>query len=287
MTFYAGFDTDIFPGQLQLDWLKSNTNLSWCGYYLAPAPNHPDDSWMGNRQALIEQGWGAAADLRRPTGRIEHPDRCTRHRRRLASRSPGARRRLSARRLPVYRLGRRQPPRRRRPSLSRRMGGRDRQERLSTRRLLLARSGGFDRIAGGRPESIAGFTHLGLERADDEPAALPGPPRRIPRRHARRLRLCARDGVATPAKLRADARSVAGGPERVEAAGPVRCVHIALAAARHATEPLNSRGLDPTMRLKLFSKWLRSPKPTLIATSVTRGQSSRISISFAFSMRIC
>ncbi|WP_063532992.1 glycoside hydrolase domain-containing protein [Burkholderia sp. MSMB1589WGS] len=58
MPFYAGFDTDIFPGQLQLDWLKSNTNLSWCGYYLAPAPNHPDDSWMGNRQALIEQGWG-------------------------------------------------------------------------------------------------------------------------------------------------------------------------------------------------------------------------------------
>ncbi|AOJ12075.1 glycoside hydrolase domain-containing protein [Burkholderia mayonis] len=58
MTFYAGFDTDIFPGQLQLGWLKSNTNLSWCGYYLAPAPNHPDISWMGNRQALIDQGWG-------------------------------------------------------------------------------------------------------------------------------------------------------------------------------------------------------------------------------------
>lgn len=58
MTFYAGFDTDIFPGQLQLGWLKSNTNLSWCGYYLAPTPNNPDKSWMSNRQALIDQGWG-------------------------------------------------------------------------------------------------------------------------------------------------------------------------------------------------------------------------------------
>lgn len=102
-----------------------------------------------------------------------------------------------------------------------------------------------------------------------------------------RLRLPRRDGVAAPAKPRVDARNDAGGAERVEAERPVRPVHIAMAAARHAIEPLNSRGLNPTMRLKLFSKWLRSPKPTLSATSVTRGQSSRISNSFAFSMRMC
>ncbi|RKP44187.1 glycoside hydrolase domain-containing protein [Trinickia fusca] len=58
MIYYAGFDTDTFPGQAQLDWMKANTNLSWCGYYLAPAPSHDDTGWMGNRQALIDQGWG-------------------------------------------------------------------------------------------------------------------------------------------------------------------------------------------------------------------------------------
>lgn len=58
MTYYAGFDTDTFPGQAQLAWLKTNTNLTWCGYYLAPAPSRDDTSWMGNRHTLIDQGWG-------------------------------------------------------------------------------------------------------------------------------------------------------------------------------------------------------------------------------------
>jgi len=56
--FYAGFDTDIYPGQAQLDWLKANTNLCWCGYYLAPAPSHGNTGWMGNRGALLGKGWG-------------------------------------------------------------------------------------------------------------------------------------------------------------------------------------------------------------------------------------
>jgi hypothetical protein len=60
MTHYAGFDTDINPGLAQLAWLKANTNLRWCGYYLAPAPSHEDPSWMGQRQALLAQGWGLA-----------------------------------------------------------------------------------------------------------------------------------------------------------------------------------------------------------------------------------
>jgi hypothetical protein len=58
MTYYAGFDTEFIPTPAQLDWLKTSTNLSWCGYYLAPAPNQHHISWMGNRQALINQGWG-------------------------------------------------------------------------------------------------------------------------------------------------------------------------------------------------------------------------------------
>jgi Domain of unknown function (DUF1906) len=60
MANYAGFDTDIYPGPTQLAWLKANTNLRWCGYYLAPAPSHPNTSWMGQRQTLRAQGWGLA-----------------------------------------------------------------------------------------------------------------------------------------------------------------------------------------------------------------------------------
>jgi hypothetical protein len=60
MAGFAGFDTDIYPGGAQMGWLKANTNLVWCGYYLAPAPSHDDTSWMGARAALAAQGWGIA-----------------------------------------------------------------------------------------------------------------------------------------------------------------------------------------------------------------------------------
>ncbi|MCD0247589.1 glycoside hydrolase domain-containing protein [Xanthomonas melonis] len=60
MTFYTGFDTDQFPGLPALDWLKNETSLAWCGYYLAPAPSHADTGWMGQRAALTAQGWGLA-----------------------------------------------------------------------------------------------------------------------------------------------------------------------------------------------------------------------------------
>src|ERR1700755_3469138 len=60
MAGFAGFDTDIYPGDSQMAWLKANTNLVWCGYYLAPAPSHHDTSWMGARAALVAQGWGIA-----------------------------------------------------------------------------------------------------------------------------------------------------------------------------------------------------------------------------------
>jgi hypothetical protein len=55
---FAGFDTAYYPGDACLDWLKANTNLVWCGYYLAPAPSHPDKSWMGKRARLAAAGWG-------------------------------------------------------------------------------------------------------------------------------------------------------------------------------------------------------------------------------------
>jgi hypothetical protein len=43
-----------------MTWLKRNTNLTWCGYYLAPAPSHPSTSWMTNRAKLAANGWGFA-----------------------------------------------------------------------------------------------------------------------------------------------------------------------------------------------------------------------------------
>jgi hypothetical protein len=59
MTFYAGFDAAVFPGVETMAWLKSHSNLAWCGYYLAPAPNLAPAaaSWRGQRAALAAS-WG-------------------------------------------------------------------------------------------------------------------------------------------------------------------------------------------------------------------------------------
>ena len=60
MPGFAGFDSADFPGADVMAWLKANTNLVWCGYYLAPAPSHRSTSWMGQRAALQSAGWGVA-----------------------------------------------------------------------------------------------------------------------------------------------------------------------------------------------------------------------------------
>lgn len=61
MPGFPGVDASDFPGAAQMAWLKANTNLAWCGYYLAPAPSHHGTSWMGHRAALQQAGWGIAA----------------------------------------------------------------------------------------------------------------------------------------------------------------------------------------------------------------------------------
>jgi hypothetical protein len=60
MPGFAGLDTSEFPGSAEMAWLKANTNLVWCGYYLAPAPSHASATWMGHRAALQAAGWGVA-----------------------------------------------------------------------------------------------------------------------------------------------------------------------------------------------------------------------------------
>lgn len=59
-TYFAGFDTFIFPGGNTMAWLRKNTNLTWCGYYLAKTPSHQDVSWMGQRENLQSDCWGLA-----------------------------------------------------------------------------------------------------------------------------------------------------------------------------------------------------------------------------------
>jgi hypothetical protein len=60
MSGFAGFDSSDYPGIAEMTWLKSNSNLLWCGYYLGPAPSHSSTSWMGQRKSLETAGWGIA-----------------------------------------------------------------------------------------------------------------------------------------------------------------------------------------------------------------------------------
>ena len=57
---YAGLDASAFPGLDTMTWLKEATKSAWTGFYLGPAPSHPETDWMGERQDLIAQGWGLA-----------------------------------------------------------------------------------------------------------------------------------------------------------------------------------------------------------------------------------
>jgi len=60
MPGFAGFDRSDYPGDDVVQWLKSNTNLVWCGYCLGPVPSHGGTTWMNRRGALVGAGWGIA-----------------------------------------------------------------------------------------------------------------------------------------------------------------------------------------------------------------------------------
>jgi matrix metalloproteinase-14 (membrane-inserted) len=60
MLGYAGFDRSEYPGQNKMMKLWSDTNLIWCGFYLAPAPSRKDESWMTELAAIRDIGWAAA-----------------------------------------------------------------------------------------------------------------------------------------------------------------------------------------------------------------------------------
>jgi len=60
MPGFAGFDRGAYPGDATMAWLRANSNLVWCGYYLGPTPSHPGTTWMGKRAQLSGAGWGIA-----------------------------------------------------------------------------------------------------------------------------------------------------------------------------------------------------------------------------------
>lgn len=53
-----GFDRYAYPGDTEMQGLWTNTSLAFTGFYLAPAPDHSDTSWMGKRAKLKSMGWG-------------------------------------------------------------------------------------------------------------------------------------------------------------------------------------------------------------------------------------
>ena len=53
-----GFDTSIFPGKAKLDFYALKCGFRYAGFYLGPAPNHSDATWMGTRDELAAAGWG-------------------------------------------------------------------------------------------------------------------------------------------------------------------------------------------------------------------------------------
>ncbi len=52
----TGFDTAFYPGDAKMQAWKQFSPYGFVGYYLA-APAHPNASWMGKRQELLNMGW--------------------------------------------------------------------------------------------------------------------------------------------------------------------------------------------------------------------------------------
>jgi hypothetical protein len=59
--FFAGMDTHTFPGELAMRSLFINTNVTWTGFYLTPAPSQGHNlKWMGKAGFLRAMGMGIA-----------------------------------------------------------------------------------------------------------------------------------------------------------------------------------------------------------------------------------
>ena len=58
---FAGFDSEFFPAHPDtMEWIKTNTNLAWCGYYLDAPSQRLDTGWLGEKSYLEILGWQIA-----------------------------------------------------------------------------------------------------------------------------------------------------------------------------------------------------------------------------------
>jgi uncharacterized protein YgiM (DUF1202 family) len=57
-TSFYGIDMAAYPGDDVMQTWWNDSPFNYVGFYLGPAPYHPDTSFMDKRQVLIDQGWG-------------------------------------------------------------------------------------------------------------------------------------------------------------------------------------------------------------------------------------
>ncbi len=55
---FYGFDISAYPGDSPMQAFWTGTPFWFTGFYLGPAPRHPDTSWMEKRTVLKNMGWG-------------------------------------------------------------------------------------------------------------------------------------------------------------------------------------------------------------------------------------
>jgi hypothetical protein len=60
MSVFLGFDRSEYPGDSVMKALRTQAQLAWTGFYLAPAPTHKNTGWMLKRSFLAGLGFGFA-----------------------------------------------------------------------------------------------------------------------------------------------------------------------------------------------------------------------------------
>ncbi len=55
---FLGVDLPLYPGDGEMQWLRTKAEFSVTGFYLGPTPGNPDTSWMPKLTTLAGQGWG-------------------------------------------------------------------------------------------------------------------------------------------------------------------------------------------------------------------------------------
>ena len=60
MAIFLGIDVSAYPGDDVMQRLRTEAQIDFTGFYLAPAPSHGDKGWMGKRAFLQGLGLGFA-----------------------------------------------------------------------------------------------------------------------------------------------------------------------------------------------------------------------------------